>query len=286
MRMKKILFFFLLFIFLFVPAQAEAKVTSKKAIYTEITENFMAHKKNFSIECPYNSVVDTLLARINSPDEAKFYRGLYEITALTDKPNSTDDGDYLYANLQDAYCYYTDGRLRFYNVVYSETKAQTAKVNKKVAKIARKLKKKAKSKAKRVELAYEYVIKHVKYDYRKKCNYSAYKGLYKGKTVCNGYAMILYKLLNKMEIPCKFVSGTLKEGKKKYLHAWNIVKLKGKWYNLDACADDSDNSVIYKHYFLKGDKAFSKDHKRDAFYRTKAFKKKYKMSTKNHSFSK
>lgn len=270
--------------FLFMPTQANAQVTSKKDIYNEISKNFMAQKKEFSIPCPYNKVVDSLVTRIGSSSDAKYYSALYEIADLTDKAANINDGDYLYANLEEVYCYYADGNLVFYDVTYFETKQETEKVNKKITKIARQIKKKSKKKITRIRLAYEYVIRQVKYDYRKNANYSAYEGLFKKKTVCNGYAMILYKLLNKMDIPCKFISGTIKDNGKKYLHAWNMVKLKGQWYNLDACSDDADNGKQYKKYFMKNDKTFGKDHKKDTFYRTKEFKRKYPMSGTNFNW--
>ncbi len=279
--MKKGIFFFLIFMFLYMPMQAEAHVTSKKDIYTQISKNFMDQKTEFSISCPYNKVVDSLVMRIGSSSDVEYYGALYEITDMADSAGSTNDGEYLYANLEEVYCYYADDKLIFYDVSYFETKQETEKVNKKIAKVAKQIKKKSKKRITQIRLAYEYVIKQVKYDYRKRANYSAYAGLFKNRTVCNGYAMILYKLLNKMDIPCKFISGTVKDHGKRYLHAWNIVKVKGKWYNLDACSDDADNGKKYKKYFMKNDKTFSKDHKKDAFLRTKEFKKKYPMASVN-----
>lgn len=280
--MKKIFIFAFMALFLIISIQAEAKeVNTKKEIYTEIAKNFAKQKHNFSIDCPKNNVVKSLVKRINSTSNKKYYAALYEITSTTDKASTINDGDYLYANLYEVYCKYSNGQLKFYDIVYFETKAQTKKVDKKLKPVIKNIKKQSSSKIGRIRLAYEYVIEQVKYDSRKNCNSSAYDGLFKKKTVCNGYAMILYRMLNKMNIPCKFVSGSIKDNGKKYLHAWNMAKWNGKWYNLDSCWDDSEDGEGTKDYFMKTDKS-NTYHIKDSFFKTKAFKNKYPMSSKNY----
>ena len=49
-------------------------------------------------------------------------------------------------------------------------------------------------------------------------------------TVCEGYARCYTNLLNKAGIEAKTVWAAV--------HAWNIVKLNGKWYQMDICWDD------------------------------------------------
>lgn len=261
-------------------AQAK-KANTVKDVYREMSKNFLAGKKNFSVPCRKKTAV-AIVDKINSSDDMVYYSVLFHMAQVTDKKATTDDGDYLYGNLKEVNCYYSGGKLRFYSVKYFETRKQTKDVNQKVGKVAKQIQKKGKNVYERISLVYEYVIDHVRYDERRNCNYSAYAGFYKKRTVCNGYAMMTYKLLMKMGIPCKLVTGSVKEGRKWYLHAWNMVKIKGKWYNLDACSDDADDGQIYGDYFLKSDKTFSRDHKKDSFYCTKAFKKKYPMSKKDY----
>ena len=60
------------------------------------------------------------------------------------------------------------------------------------------------------------------------------------------YALAFQRIMQEMKIPCMYVKG--KD------HAWNMVKLKGKWYFVDVTWDDSFGG--YK-YFLKGTSDFS-----------------------------
>lgn len=260
---------------------AATKVKTVKEVYRIMAKNLMAGKKNFSIPCRKKIAV-TIVDKLNSADDMTYYSVLFHMAQATDKKETTDDGDYLYGNIREVNCYYSEGKLKFYRIKYFETKKQTEAVNRRVNKVAKQIRKKGKNTYEKISLVYEYVIDNVKYDGRRNCYYSAYAGFYKGKTVCNGYALMTYKLLMKLGIPCKVVTGSVKEGRKWYLHAWNMVKVKGKWYNLDACSDDADDGQVYGDYFLKSDKTFGKDHRKDSFYCTKSFEKKYPMTKKDY----
>lgn len=280
------LYLLMIMLCLAIPKETKAATArTTKDIYREMSKNFMARKKSFSIRCRNRKAATSIVNRINSPDDATYYSVFFHMAQTVDKKKTTDDGDYLYGNMKEVNCYYSGGKLKFYSVKYFESAKQTKAVNRKVNKVAKQIRKKGKNTYERISLVYKYVIDHVKYDERRNCYYSAYAGFYKRKTVCNGYALMTYKLLMKMGIPCKFVSGSVKEGRKWYLHAWNMVKIKGKWYNLDACLDDADDGQVYGDYFLKTDKTFSRNHKKDSFYRTKSFQKKYKMSKADYKLS-
>ncbi len=63
------------------------------------------------------------------------------------------------------------------------------------------------------------------------------------KTVCQGYELLTYKMLKQAGINTKIVIGT-GNGES---HAWNLVYLVGKWYQLDTTWDDSvPNATIYQ----------------------------------------
>lgn len=243
-----------------------ASNVGKKQLYSEIAKHLLKREKRFSVSCSYTTVVRSLIDRLCGESESGFYHALYDITHATDNPKTTDDGDYLYGILWGANCYYADGRLCFYGVKYFETKKQTRIVNQYTRKTARKIMKKTRNKYERLKLAYSFVVNRITYDTRKKCFYSAYAGYVKRKTVCNGYALMLYKLLMEMGFPARFISGKVTNGKKWYLHAWNKVKYRGKWYNLDACSDDEDDGQVYGDFFMKKNKKFSRTHRADAFY--------------------
>ena len=66
-----------------------------------------------------------------------------------------------------------------------------------------------------------------------------------GKAVCAGYARGMQYLLQKCGIECAYVVGVTHDdaGRKGELHAWNILKIDGDYYYLDATWDDSSNTV-------------------------------------------
>ncbi|MBR6404146.1 MAG: fibronectin type III domain-containing protein [Eubacterium sp.] len=66
-----------------------------------------------------------------------------------------------------------------------------------------------------------------------------------GYTVCAGYCKGVLAVLAKAGMGCIAVTSSN--------HAWNLVKVNGKWYNLDATWDDSDSGVFDRANFLKSD---------------------------------
>lgn len=82
-------------------------------------------------------------------------------------------------------------------------------------------------------------------------------GLSQGKSMCGGYSEILRNVLSEVGIESIYISG---EGKDKLgNHAWNQVKLDGKWYNVDL-TNDRDNILDNTEcqYFLKSDSEFKR----------------------------
>ncbi len=78
---------------------------------------------------------------------------------------------------------------------------------------------------------------------------NAYGALVEGKAVCNGYARAYQHLMNEAGIPTWFVRGSsinpttgIPIG-----HAWNIVKLDGKWYYTDVTWDDQGENTFYEY---------------------------------------
>ncbi|AVM67001.1 hypothetical protein C3V37_03800 [Peptostreptococcaceae bacterium oral taxon 929] len=79
--------------------------------------------------------------------------------------------------------------------------------------------------------------------------------------VCQAYAGLFQKFMDKMGITCYFATGYAGEK-----HAWNIVKIGEKYYNIDLTFDDPVDStgkqqepksrIENYEYFLRGDKFF------------------------------
>lgn len=92
-----------------------------------------------------------------------------------------------------------------------------------------------------IVLAYhEYLTSSVAYAYEAylsgslggKHEYDMYGALVNHSAVCQGYAETMFYFLRKAGLPCAIASS------KNINHAWNIVKLNGKWYHIDATWDD------------------------------------------------
>lgn len=69
-------------------------------------------------------------------------------------------------------------------------------------------------------------------------SYSAYGVLVKRMAVCEGYALAYKYLLNQVGIECCMVSSD------EMNHAWNLIKLDGKYYQVDVTWDDPTRDLI------------------------------------------
>jgi len=96
----------------------------------------------------------------------------------------------------------------------------------------------------KTKAVHDYIVANVAYDlnYRE---HSAYAALVQGRTVCQGYALLLYKMLEKAGIEVRIISG--RAGGEN--HAWNMVNLDGIWYHLDATWDDPDVPGLIRYDF-------------------------------------
>ena len=90
-----------------------------------------------------------------------------------------------------------------------------------------------------------------------------YGGLVKGKAICSGYSIILHEALQYVGIKSKYIEGQPNfNSNVKVAHAWNQVKIDGKWYNVDVTWDAGNLQTIgYWKYALLDDKEFKKSHK-------------------------
>lgn len=167
-----------------------------------------------------------------------------------------------------------------YQMEYLEEASETKKVDAKVSKVLKKIITKKMSRYEKIKAIHDYIVEHVEYDTTTNKN-SPYYAMTHGFSACQGYAALMYKMMTEAGIPCRVVTGTAKGG----LHAWNIVKLKGKWYNVDATWDDpvgafGRESMKYT-YFLKSD-ADMLHHTKDEEFNGLDFNTKYPMAKKSY----
>lgn len=77
-------------------------------------------------------------------------------------------------------------------------------------------------------------------------------------TVCDGYARAYKILLNAAGIEAYRINATNTSGASSSGHAWNLVKIGGNIYHVDACWDDANIPVYF--YFMKTDAEFAENH--------------------------
>ena len=77
---------------------------------------------------------------------------------------------------------------------------------------------------------------------------SAYGSLVRGRSVCAGYAEAFQLVALKAGLKSRYVCNGS--------HAWNLVRIGGRWYHIDLCWDDT--SGCKRKYFLKGGKTMAK----------------------------
>ncbi|MEH7261186.1 transglutaminase domain-containing protein, partial [Bacillus toyonensis] len=146
-------------------------------------------------------------------------------------------------------------------ITYRESKGQTDYVKAQAKSIINSIIKAGMDEHEKVKVIHDYVVKHVSYDTSFQA-YTAYEALANRSAVCQGYALLTYQLLKEAGIEAHIVTGT-GNGQP---HAWNQVKIEGKWYHLDTTFDDPipdvQGRVTYSYYNLS-DEQIARNHQWD-----------------------
>lgn len=76
--------------------------------------------------------------------------------------------------------------------------------------------------------------------------FDAYNVFVDKKAVCQGYALAVEELMDRLGIPCELVTSQLID------HAWNMVQLNGRWYHMDVTWNDPIHDKIGRvsHFHL------------------------------------
>ena len=164
---------------------------------------------------------------------------------------------------------------------YYTTAAQEKKLDTAVSNLISSLGLSGKSDYQKVKKVYDYICANVTYDYDNlyddsyTLKFSAYAALVNKTAVCQGYALLFYRLMLELGIDARLIPGIGGGG----AHAWNIVELDGLYYNLDSTWDAGVSSY---GYFLTNSWDFP-DHYRYLEYETWEFHEEYPMAAENYT---
>ena len=255
----------------------------------------VARVEEFTVEYQFPEEAGTASMTENELDEycGVVYNEIKELArAHTGVPY---EGDYIEWHLKSSGA--TMGNTSTYaafdfHIKYYTTAEQEAQVASTIDSVLKSLDLEGKSDYEKFIAIYNFITKNTKYDNANLNNasytlkYSAYAALINHTAVCQGYANLLYRMLLQAGIDNRMITGKGNGGP----HAWNIVKLGDKYYNVDSTWDSKDAEVKFRgevieyHYFmdyrLKSEADFPK-HTRDAKFTTEEFNTAYPMSTES-----
>ena len=137
----------------------------------------------------------------------------------------------------------------------------------------------------KISAIYDFVCSNVSYDTIHKSSLyhlksTAYAALERKTAGCQGYSVLLYRLLREAGINCRVVTGNAEHEGETELHAWNLVQLGNVWYYLDATWDSEDGG---REYFLRGSSGLT-DHVPDENHSGEDWEKKYDISGEDYFF--
>lgn len=103
-------------------------------------------------------------------------------------------------------------------------------------------------------LAYAYLQRNVVYDkeYAQQINmrvdsdkHMTYGALVRKSAVCEGYAWAFINIMKVMNVEAKLVTG-VRGGP----HAWTIIKINNKWYNVDPTLNPNANYIVINNFLV------------------------------------
>lgn len=111
------------------------------------------------------------------------------------------------------------------------------------------------------------IAENIKYD-DNLSNFTAYEGVFKGATVCDGYSVLGHRMLSAAGFKdILTVKGFSTQSGKNVPHRWNMIRLGDKWYHIDFTFNDTGHypksEKYLNDYLLKSDQYMRKDHKWD-----------------------
>ena len=196
----------------------------------------------------------------DSHKDGVYWDLLYDAMKCDDSSTGQEGDALLYGYAGCNVSYSTAGYIK-YTMAYHSNAEQEAKLTEAVAMAMTELQLNGLSEAKKITKIHDYICNHVDYEYNSKEEqiYTAYGALCTGKAVCQGYAVLFYRLCKEAGLSVRIISGTGNGG----AHGWNIVRIGSKYYNMD-CTWDGQDAATYNEFLLKSEADF-RDHTRESW---------------------
>ena len=196
----------------------------------------------------------------DSHKDGLYWDLLYDAMKCDDS-STGQEGDALMYGYSGCRLSYSTGGYIQYTMSYHSNAEQEAKLTEAVAVAMTKLQLNGLSEAKKIIKIHDYICNNVDYAYNstEEQIYTAYGALCTGKAVCQGYAVLFYRLCKEAGLSVRIISGTGNGGP----HAWNIVRIGSKYYNVD-CTWDGQDATTYNEFLLKSEADF-RDHTRESW---------------------
>ncbi|MEG0829366.1 MAG: fibronectin type III domain-containing protein [Anaerovoracaceae bacterium] len=223
--------------------------TSQASLENYIAAGLKARKKTINISKYKVSATDAGMEKVHKATER----------AINNHPELF----YIGTKMQTSY---TSGYIVYVSVEYTMSAANTALAKKafngEVKKVLAAVDKSMTDYEKALTI-HDYLIQSAAYDTRGKSvpslSYRAYGILVNKIGVCQSYAMVYkYIMKDKLGIYCDYVNS------KALNHIWNVIKIDGKYYQLDLTwDDDGKNDVLGKarhDHFLLSESGMTKKH--------------------------
>ena len=227
-------------------AEADPATETPAQFYNAMQAHLDQREESFSIV--YTGDMSELFQDPSAPGVGELLRAM-----SAQSTNSTGSGaDYAALNVADGGIGIQGAKV-YFSLEYLTSKAQETWIDQEVARLVDELNLDQEDDYTKVKLIYEYIGTNYFYDDSLE-KFSAYEGLKTGTMVCQGYALLLYKMLWEAEVPSRIVTGMSQNE----AHAWNIVKLGDYWYYLDVTWDARSESqdAMSWNYFLKSEEDF------------------------------
>lgn len=198
-----------------------------------------------------------------------------------------NEGDYLLYQLPTIDCgasVHSKGSINQYDMDFQlapyTTKEQEQQVDAAVTQLLGSLQLEGKSDYEKISTVYRWVCAMVAYDFEHCADWeytlkdTAYAALIHRTADNRGYAVLMYRMMLELGIDCRIITGDYCYSD----HAWNIVKLDGKYYTLCASCDAHEQAEdgAYQYFLCTQYTLF--DHFRDYDFIKEEFASQYPMA--------